>query len=140
MKDDLPILNMSNPKHKRVLKGYIDGLDGLYRFEFIRCRDQRTLKQNAYMHGVVFVEIAKAMTEAWGEPVSMLSAKAQLKDMFLRRPKINKQTGEIICHETIGTSDLDKEEGALFIDQCIKWAADMLNWSVPGPGEYEVAA
>lgn len=135
--DDLPILDMSNPHHKRVLKGYIDGLHGLYRFEFIKCRDQRSLKQNAYLHGVVFTLVARALTELCGEPVSMLAAKELMKDRFLRHPRINKRTGEVHGCYTRDTSDLDKEECATFINQVIAFAADKLWLSIPAPGEYE---
>lgn len=125
-REDLPILNLSNPKHKRVLKQYIDGLEGNYRFEFTKVRGFRTSAQNRWWHGVVFPLIARELSELWGEPVSMLQAKAFLKDRYLRFPQVNKSTGEVMGHFTKGTSELDVAEGVEFSEAILKFAVEEL--------------
>lgn len=135
-KEDLPILDMSNPQHRKVLIDYIKGLRGIHRFEFVKVRDQRSLAQNAYMHGVLFAEIAKGLSEAWGEKVSMLEAKAFLKDRFLRHERINWNSGEIVGAETGHTADLDVPDCTTFIEQCLQFASEQLEINVPLPSEY----
>jgi hypothetical protein len=137
-KDDLPILNMSDPRHKRVLKGYIDSLDGIYRFEFAKVRDQRSLSQNAYMHGVLFTCVARGLTPLWGWAVSMDEAKRYCKEKFLRRPRVNPNTGEVKSWYTLGTHELDTEECSQFIEQVIEHCRDDLGIEVPAADEYRL--
>lgn len=135
-KDDLPILNF--PKHRKVMRQFIDGLEGNYRIEFTKVMKGRTLAQNAYMHGVVFYWVAQGLKSAWGENVSMLQDKALMKDEFLRVPQVNKNTGEIEGYYTRGTSELNVSECIEFIEKVIDYAATKLNVTIPPAGDYEV--
>lgn len=136
-KEDLPILNMDLPEHQKALRGYIKGLRGLIRFEFTQIRDQRSISQNAYMHGVIFPLIAMGLSKLWGYPVSMLDAKADMKDRFLRVPRFNPSTGEVTSWYTKSTADLDKEECGDFIDHMKEFAKEKLEIKIPEPNEYE---
>lgn len=137
MKDDLPILNLSDPRHRQVLKDYIDTLKGVYRIDLVRVRNQRTLSQNAYFHGVIVPLVARAWSAIEGYEVGPWEAKARLKDMFLRVPVVNRSTGEVTGWYTRGTSDLDVPEMSAFIERCIAFARDDLGVEVPPAEEYE---
>jgi len=137
MADDLPILNLSNPLHKRLLVNHVKGLEGVHRVNISKVRAQRTLSQNAYLHGVVFTLAAKGFCEAWGGDWNMDRAKTVLKDEFLRFPVVNQNTGEVHAWETRSTADLNIEECSRFIEQCIEYCQDKLGVPVPPANEYE---
>ncbi len=137
MADDLPMLNLSNAKHRRVLVDYIKGLSGIWRFEFTKVRSQRSLNQNAYMHGVCFPLIARGLSAVrGGEPVTMLEAKDEMKDRFLRCEKVDKQTGEVVAHYTKSTHMLNVGECVEFIENMIKFAQDELGTTIPPSEDY----
>lgn len=137
MPEDPSIFNLSNAAHKRVLLGYIKSLDGIHRVEVKKVRDQRTLSQNAYMHGVLFVDLAKALTEACGVHVDMHQAKSVAKDKFLRHPIVHPETGEVMAWFTQSTAALDVEECGRFIDQVIQLVELDMGGTVRRPEEYE---
>lgn len=135
MADDLPILNMSNPLHKRLAKNFVNSLEGICRFNITKVRDQRSLSQNAYMHGVVFMAAAKGFAEAWGGDWNMDRAKNVLKEEFLRTPIVD-HNGEVRSWETRSTADLNVEECSRFIEQCIEYCQEKLGVTVPSADEY----
>lgn len=139
MADDLPIFNF--PAHAKIVTQLIKGLKGIYRIELKKVQDQRTLAQNAYLHGVVFLHLAKGLSDAWGYKVSMREAKAFAKDEFLRREIVNRETGEATGKFfTPSTADLDKGECAEFIDRIREFSLEYLNTVIPDAGEYETEA
>jgi hypothetical protein len=84
-KHDLPIFSL--PAHTKVIVSIIKNLaPGMYRIPLERCKDQRSLSQNAYMWGVVLPYVAKGMTDAWGEKIDVNQAKAAMQKQFLTRP------------------------------------------------------
>jgi len=90
---------------------------------------QRSNKQNAYMHGVVFDMIAKEMGEWDIEHVKDL-----MKGKFLRYPKIVKANGKVFQEYKIRhTSELDTKEMTEFIEKCRHWAAEFLGINIPDP-------
>lgn len=136
-REDLPIFNFDLPQHRRVLKGYIDSLRGIYTVEFMRKRDQRSLQQNAYFHGVVIPVIARGMAAEYGYPVGPGECKHRLKERFIRRPLVNKATGEVDGYYTPSTADLDVAEMSQFIERCIAMAWEELNVQVPPAEDYQ---
>jgi hypothetical protein len=138
MNDDLPILNLSSAFHKRLVKNDIDRRKGLHVVHIYKLRDQRTLSQNAYLHGVVFATIAGQLGRLWGRDVNMLEAKDFLKDKFLRVPLADAR-GEVVGQRTLGTHELDTEQCGRFIDDCVAFALDELEFEVPPPRDYCVS-
>jgi hypothetical protein len=138
---DKPIINIANPLHYRMAKAFLKDLHErrkdvcLVVFDVHEIKDWRTLSQNAYLHGVVFVWAARGMTEAFGRPVTMLEAKDVLKERFLRVPFVD-ANGEARCYITRSTAELDKAEMSVFIDNCIQWCDDFLNVKVPPPDQF----
>lgn len=134
--EDLPIFNF--PKHEKVLKSIIKGLKGNYRVDFIRIRCQRSLSQNAFLHGVVFVYAAKGLSDLWGMRVSMFDAKEHYKMKFLKRERMNPATGEVIPNSAYveHTSNLNVAECSEFIEKVIQDVQDELGVPVPAAEEF----
>ncbi len=134
--EDLPILNLSNPLHNRLLRDWIKNRKGIHFVKISRLRDQRTLAQNAYMHGVVFVELAKAMTAAWGTMHDMYSAKDFAKNQFLR-VAVRDGNGIVKGWTLRSTSDLNIEECSTFIQRSIDYAMENFGHEIPPASDYE---
>jgi hypothetical protein len=122
---------LSFPQSFKLMKDFLKGLKGNYWVEIRRCRQQRTLDQNAFFHGVWLPIIAERLTELWGENVTPDTAKAYVKDEFLRWPIVNKETGETFGYETRGTSQLDVKEFSEFLDKIYVWALRYLDEELP---------
>ena len=126
MPNDTAIIDLSNAQTKRLLLDFIKNAKGIWSFEMRRCRKQRTLNQNAYLHASIFPIIAKGLSEAWGYTVDPGTTKEFLKDKFLKEPLINKNTGEVQGYLTRRTRDLSVTEAIAFIDSCIDFAGEWL--------------
>lgn len=131
MAKDVPLLNFSDDAMRQFAIKYLKGLDGLYWFDVRKCKDQRTLKQNAYYWGVVLYACAKGMAEASGEPFASDEMHEFFKDRFLKKPVVNRTTGELLGHTAPSTTSLDKAEFAHYLNQIISFASDYLNTRVP---------
>ncbi len=137
-KEDLPILNMSQAPHKKLLVDYVKSLSGVYRFEFTRVRNQRSLAQLAYLFGVVYRESAKGIRECWGDDTfGILDAHEFFKDRFLSRDVYDRQTGEVKGKTRRSTGSLDVAEMSDYIENIILFAAEQLGVSVPPAAQYD---
>lgn len=81
----------------------------------------RTSNQNRFFHGIV----CKYISEATG--YEMPETKILLKHMFLTRVGKN---GRLYVRET---HRLNRAEFAIFIDECVRWAALYLDLVIPEP-------
>jgi hypothetical protein len=134
---DEPIINFGDPAQKRLYRRYIDGLDGLYRVPMpVRCRDQRTLTQNAYLWGVVYQYVAAGMADAWGEEVTIDDAHIECARRFLRRPLVNRRTGEVKGCVIRSTTSLNTAEMSAYWDKIIVFAAQELDVEIPPPDRF----
>jgi hypothetical protein len=95
-----------------------------------RRRSQRSLDQNAYLHGVVFPAIA----EEQGDSVEGVK-------FDLMGEKWGWTTTASGHHIPVRphTAEMTVEECTQFIDWVIPWAAQKLNVRIPLPNEVEVA-
>lgn len=104
--------------------------DGDYVFSVSRFVAKRSLKANAYYHGVI-VEI---LADYWGlehdDAHELIKQHCNNKVVEV----VNKDTGEVE-EKTIGvsTASLDKEAWTLFIERCQRWAAIEFNVVIPDP-------
>jgi len=132
------IVDLSDAEMREMVKTAIGSKRGLWWFGLRRCRDQRTLSQNAYLWGVVYPRIAQGMAEAWGEAIGSYGAHEFLKEKYLQFPIVNPETGEVRGHSAPSTADLDKAEFGQYVDKVIRFALEQLNVIVPPPEKYRV--
>lgn len=99
----------------------------------VRVRDGRESKshqQLRYLHGKVFKDIAQ---ETGNRPELV---KDELKKKFLARLEefVDMETGEVTSRVYVPSlSELDREDCAVFIDECVLWAAEWLSLTIEPP-------
>lgn len=133
MAKDTAILDLSNDETKKMLRKVIQHSEGLHWVSITRCRDQRSLKQNAYLWSVVNPAVARGMNEAWGETVSPEEAHEYLKARFISRTLVNHNTGEVQGYTVGSSASLDTAEFGEYLDKVILFAAEFLNVEIPPP-------
>lgn len=136
MKQDRIVLDFSNSKVRRMVIDHIKSARGLCWFELARCRNQRSLQQNAYYWGCVLKVVQQAINESWGESMSAHEVHEFLKGRFLRKSIVNKNTGEIVGDMAGSSSDLDTKQFTDFIENVRNFAASMFDIIVPNPADY----
>jgi hypothetical protein len=122
---------IENPQGVR--KAIAELPDGRY-LVTIEKKNKRTNNQNAYIHAVLFPELANAFKDAGYEGITPQIAKVIAKDKFLKSQVVNKETGEFVEY-TKDTHDLTTIEMNEFIDSVIRFAAECLNYQIPYPNE-----
>lgn len=107
--------------------------DGRYLIK-IEPKKKRTLPQNAYIHGVLFPELANAFKDAGYEGIDAQLAKDIAKKEFLTKQIVNSETGEVkeYVKDTSKLSTLEMNE---FIESVIRYAAVNMNYEIPYPNE-----
>ncbi len=129
--DDSALMDFSQPRVRRMVCDYIKTLTGIYRFECVRVRNQRSLQANAFYWSVILKAVQRGISEAWGENLSIDEIHLMMREKFLSKPICNRATGELM-HTTAGsTAALDKIQFADYLDKIIKFAAEYLNVEVP---------
>lgn len=118
---DIAIIDFDDAALKRVVIGAIKAARGLHWFTLTRCRNQRSLAQNAFWHGVICKHAQAAISEAWGENLSHERTHSLLKEMFLREPVVDRNTGEVKGWTTGTTTELDTKEMTNLIEQAMQW-------------------
>ncbi len=132
MAKDSPIFDFESAGVRQMAKRMIDQARGLHRWELVKCRDQRTLSQNAYLWGVVYPHVAAGLAEAWGErSVDPARAHVECGLMFLSEPVVDMRTGEVRPGKVRSTTALNTAECADYIEKIIQFAADYLHMDIP---------
>lgn len=98
------------------------------KFELTPVTKKRSTGQNAYLHYILFTQLAEGLSKKLNKPVTMYFAKALVKFKFLKESTV---FGTVIK----GTSDLTTKECMEFIEKCQQYGAQMLNISIPSPNE-----
>ena len=118
-KQDLPLLNMDIPAHKRFAVEYVKNQHGVIQLQVIHPRKGKTLSQLGYIWGVVYPDLAPAMSEAWGEYFDADRVHAVMQREHLSRAIVNRETGEPVAWEILGLRDLDVEDCSRYIENLI---------------------
>ena len=84
---------------------------------------KRSNEQNALIH--VYCTLLKDYLNELGNTYTMLSVKEMMKREFLTVDEVNVATGEVIGQTVRKTSNLNKVECGVFIDNMIQWAAEI---------------
>lgn len=121
-----------NPDNVRKLFNQLK--EGKYNIDITRI-DKRSNLQNRYLHGLLIPEFRKALNSVGYDEVKTDSqAKEIIKQMFLKRQVVKKDTGEVLEYVQ-QTRDLTKEENNILIEEVIKFAAENMNYIIPYPNE-----
>lgn len=111
------------------LKGLKNGLVTIT----VKRRNQRSLSQNNYIH--LLFTIFKNELNQLGNEFKMEQVKEIAKAKFLTVDVVNESTGECIGQRVKGTHELSKVEMMEFVENVIRWAADMFHITLPLPNE-----
>ncbi len=100
---------------------------GKYAFALVRAnaKKQRTLRQNSFWWGVVYLAIAEGIREQWGETYSPEEVHEFCKQQFLSRPVVDRNTGESKGFIVGSTAKLSIEAGVEYTNQLLKLAAQL---------------
>ena len=97
-----------------------------------RKRKKRSLNQNAYNWAVVIEMICEAIRK--DDPEILPNTVHEfLKARFLKVQKIDYDTGELLFEYSRSTAALKTFEFALYLDNCIQFAAQYLKIVIPEP-------
>lgn len=108
--------------------------DGRYNVEVTKIT-KRSNQQNRYLHGLLIPEFRRALNSVgYDEVKTDEQAKEIMKQMFLKRQVINKETGEVLEYVQ-QTRDMTKEENGILIEDVIKFCAENMNYQIPYPNE-----
>lgn len=131
MPKERAVFDLDNAGVRETLCKMIKSLRGSHWLEITKCREQRTLAQNAFYWGVVLPRVADGITEAWGEDMSSDAAHEFLKDRFLKKPIVNRNTGELMGQTEPSTASLNTEQFGKYLDDIIKFSAEQLDVEIP---------
>ena len=98
------------------------------KFELSPVTKKRSTGQNAYMHKILFPQLAEGISKKINKPVSMDFAKELVKFKFLQAFT---EVGTVIKK----TSKLSTKECMEFIERCQQYGSEMLDISIPSPNE-----
>jgi hypothetical protein len=88
-----------------------------------------------------FAVVVKELQKAWkasGVVKSQKEVDTEMRDMFLYHEWLNPETGEFVkTIHTLRSNDtgVDQQMMKEFIEHCIIWALQNLDWAIPYPGE-----
>lgn len=124
------VLTISSRKSfDNELKGLKNGMVSIT----VKRKNQRSLQQNAYLH--LLFTIFKNELNQLGNEFTMEQVKELCKAKYLLIDVVNESTGECIGQRIKGTHELSKVEMMEFIENVIRWAAEMFHITLPYPNE-----
>jgi hypothetical protein len=120
---------------RNTLKNAIAALPtGKYQFKIER-KDQRSLQQNAYLHGVMLPIVRDALYDAgWNNIKTIDHAKEEIIKMFCGYDETNVKTGETKTFYR-RTHELTKLQFMELVQDVQIWLLDFFNIELPLPGE-----
>jgi len=130
------MMDLSDRECKRRLQVSIATMQGLYEISIVPRRATITTEQRGYYFGVVLECVRLGIKEAWGEDTTIDECHIGMKAMFLSKPIVNRETGEVQMMTSASIAGLDVMQMAEYIDKIIKFAAEMLNVPVPPPDKH----
>lgn len=117
------IIDMDDAKQRATLINSLRTLRGEHRVEIKRYRVVRSKQQNDYLWSVVYPAFVQFRNEQ-GEDFESDDAHRMFGLKFLRKPIIDKETGEILGQTIRSTTTLDVAEFSEYVEKIIAWLAD----------------
>lgn len=129
------IVNFDSAAEKAKVLGYVRNLTGKHRVTIVRERNRRSDAQNRYLWGIVYPYVASGLLEAWGEARTEDEIHIFLKNKFLAKPVVNRNTGEVTGWTHPTSAWLTVGDFCKYVDAIIAFAASNLNVAIPAPDE-----
>ena len=130
--------NVKNGKLKVVRRGEMEEIINSYEGKKIIVsielfKNSRSVLQNNYYWGVVVPMVRQGVLDM-GMKMNKEEIHEMLKLRFLKKEKVNEDTGEIFPY--IGsTTEMTKMQFMEYIQDIQQWSATYLNVVIPSPGE-----
>lgn len=135
-RNPIQVLNLSDASVKAGFVRRVQGLEGVYAVKIAKYRRRRSLQQNRFYWGAILPVICGGIAEAWGEPITADEAHLLLKQMFLSRPIVNKQTGEEMGRVPPSSASLNVDQFSEYIEKIAKFSAESLGVVLPSAAEF----
>lgn len=129
------VIDFDDPTQRAKVAAGIQKMRGRWRLELTRYRPRRSDRQNRYYWPCFVEPYAALLTDVGGEYVSCDEAHEDLKRRFLRRPVIDRNTGEIITEVVGSSAKLNTSEFNEYLDRCADYLAG-IGIIVPEPDTY----
>ena len=95
----------------------------------------RSNKANGYYWAVIIKEIQDGLYDCFGEQLTPKETHDFLRGRFLKVQKIDEFTAEVLLEYFKSTASLKVHEFAIYLEECIQFAAVYLNCAIPPPRE-----
>lgn len=111
--------------------------DGKYLLEVSKA-DKRTNPQNRYYWQMLTLFVQPALyQQGWAEIKTKEDAHVFVSEIFLKVKIVNQVTGEI--KERIkSTTELNKDDFNIYLEEIWRWAAEYLSITIPAPNEQTI--
>lgn len=100
--------------------------------EVSRAKKRTTWEQHKYYRGCVLLHITDAINEEQGESFTPDEIHGYMAHRFLKEQKVNNE-GELILERVKSTAELTRFQYCVFVDECIRFAAEFLHIAIPRP-------
>lgn len=96
----------------------------------------RSLQANKFYWGVVIKHVQAGLLEAWGEHLTPDETHGYLKEKFMRKPVVDRNSGEIKGY-THATTVVGSDLFSQYLEKVLKHAGEDLGISIPSPFEIQ---
>ncbi len=124
-------VDFSDDHAKAAFIGKLQHLTGIFSIKMSRRKRRRTNQQNKMLWGVIYPAVAAGFLEAWGENFSPDEIHIICKEMFLSRPVVNRDTGEVIARTYPSSAILSVEQFSEYLEKIFRFAGESLGCVVP---------
>lgn len=132
------VIDPTNERDIARIVGVLRGIKGCVRVEACAYRPRRSDRQNAWYWGCIMPIAARALTDSQGETFDSETAHEFFKSLFLARPVVNRETGELITNIVGSSAVLDTVRFTDYVEQVRQWLAEYLGVEVPDPAAFDV--
>lgn len=124
--------------NKKIIRALFDSLkDGKHLIE-VSGADKRSNRQNNYYWMMLTQYLQPALyAEGWAHIKTKEDAHEFISDLFLKVKVINETTGEV-KERVRSTTELNKEDFNVYLEEIWRWAAEYLSIAIPAPNEQTI--
>lgn len=130
------ITDFSSDQSKADLWQRLRSLKGKQEITVKLHRNTRSNRQNRYLFGVVYPNLAAGILEMWGESIDTETLHYEMKREFLSTPVVNEH-GEEVMRRIRKSSRIDTKAFGEFSEKIIRYAGEKFGVTIPSPYEYD---